>query len=300
MSSIIGELAAVGTSLLFSFTSTQFTLAGRQVGSMVVNRSRLILAILLLTTTHIIIGLPLPIYAPPQRWFWLGISGIVGLVLGDAFLFQAFIYIGPRLSMLIMSLVPIMASLFAWLFLNETLSGGQILGIVLTILGVAWVVWKADVDRNYRVHSTNYSMGILFALGGANGQALGLIFAKKGLAGDFPALSATLIRMLVAALVLWTFTLLRSQVRPTLEKLRSNHRASLLIIGGSITGPFIAVTLSLIAIQNTEIGIASTIMALTPVFLLPISYFVFNERFGWQTVVGTLLAITGVALLFLV
>lgn len=281
-------------------TSTQFTLAGRQVGSMVVNRTRLILAILLLTTAHLILGLPIPTNAPAQRWLWLGISGVVGLVLGDAFLFQAFIYIGPRLSMLIMSLVPIMASLFAWLFLNETLIAGQVLGILLTILGVAWVILDVDAGRNYRSKNPNYLIGILFALAGATGQALGLIFAKKGLVGNFPAISATLIRMLVAAIVLWFFTFLNKQVGPTITMLGSHRRALLLILGGSITGPLLAVTLSLIAIQKTEIGIASTIMALTPVFLLPISYIVFKERFGWQAVAGTIIAMIGVALLFLV
>jgi drug/metabolite transporter (DMT)-like permease len=243
-------------------------------------------------------GLPIPFNAPAQRWFWLGISGIVGLVLGDAFLFQAFIYIGPRLSMLIMSLVPIIATLSAWLILNETLSGGQILGILLTVLGVSWVIWEADGERNNLNMNSNYLRGILFGLAGATGQALGLIFAKKGLVGDFSALSATLMRMFVAAIVLWGFTLIRRQAGTTIEKLGSHHRALLLILGGSITGPFLGVTLSLIAIQNTEIGIASTLMALTPVFLLPISYFVFSERFGWQAIVGTLVAMMGVALLF--
>jgi drug/metabolite transporter (DMT)-like permease len=260
---------------------------------MVVNRTRLILAVLLLTTTHLIIGLPIPFNAPAQRWFWLGISGIVGLVLGDAFLFQAFIFIGPRLSMLLMSLVPIIASLSAWLFLNETLSGVQILGILITLMGVAWVIWEGDGARNSQNRNSNYLQGILFGLGGATGQALGLIFAKKGLEGDFPALSATLMRMLVAAIVLWGFTLLRGQAGTTIAKLVSHHRASLLILGGSFTGPFLGVTFSLIAIQNTEIGIASTLMALTPVFLLPIGYFVFNERFGWQAIAGTLVAMIG-------
>lgn len=300
MSSILGELAALGTAILFSVTSTQFTLAGRQVGSMVVNRTRLILAILLLSAAHLIIGLPFPTNAPAERWFWLGISGIVGLVLGDAFLFQGLIFIGPRLSMLIMSLVPIIASIFAWLFLNETLSIGEVLGILLTILGVVWVILEGDSRRKYRSQNPNYLAGILFALGGAIGQALGLIFAKKGLAGDFPALSATMIRMLVAGVVLWLFTLLRGQAGLTIRNLGSHRRAFLLILGGSITGPLFAVTLSLVAIQNTEIGIASTIIALTPVFLLPISYVVFKEQFGWQAVAGTVLAMVGVALLFLV
>lgn len=85
--------------MLFSFTSSFFTLAGRQVEAVIVNRVRLLLAAILLMLIHfMLLGSFLPLSATPERWFWLGLSGIVGLVLGDSFLFQAFIWIGPRLQ----------------------------------------------------------------------------------------------------------------------------------------------------------------------------------------------------------
>ncbi len=300
MSAFFGELAALATSLCFSATSTQFTLAGRQVGATVVNRTRLVLAVILLTLAHLILGISLPILASAGRWLWLGISGVIGLVLGDAFLFQSFILIGPRLAMLLMSLAPIIASITAWIFLGEMLSAGQIFGILLTVAGIAWVVLERNGDQNRQNHDPNYLQGILFGLGGATGQALGLIFAKKGLYGDFPAISGTLIRMITATILLWGFTFLRGQARYTLRQLANHRRASLFILSGSFSGPFLGVTFSLIAIQLTEVGIASTLMALPPVILLPISYLVFGERFGWQAIVGTLLALVGVAVLFLV
>ena len=159
---------------------------------------------------------------------------------------------------------------------------------------------ESDGRRNGLERNPNHLRGIAFGLAGATGQALGLIFAKKGLAGEYPALSGTLIRMFTAVIVLWGFTFLRGQARATIRQLDTHHRATLYILGGAFTGPFLGVTASLIAIQNTEIGIASTLMALPPIFLLPISHFVFNERFGWQAIAGTLVAVTGVALLFLV
>jgi drug/metabolite transporter (DMT)-like permease len=299
LNAYLGEIAALLTSLAFSVTSTMFTLASRRVGSLVVNRMRLILAVLLLSLTHwFLLGSLLPLGAEPQRWFWLGISGIVGLVLGDAFLFQAFVWIGPRLSMLMMSLAPVIAALVAWVFLGERLSLGQVGGILLTLSGIAWVVLERNGSRANK--DRNYGRGILFGLGAATGQALGLVLAKNGLYGDFSPISGNLIRMLAAASVLWLITIFQRQARQTFERINNNRGSLTFLSIGAITGPFLGVSLSLFAVQRSPVGIASTLMALPPVFLLPISYIFFKERFGWGAIAGTIVAMIGVALLFLV
>jgi drug/metabolite transporter (DMT)-like permease len=299
LSAYLGEIAALLTSLAFSVTSTLFTFAGQKVGSAVVNRTRLILAVLLLTLIHwFILGSLLPLEAEPQRWLWLGLSGIVGLVLGDTFLFQSFVWIGPRLSMLMMSLAPVIAALVAWIFLDEKLSLGQIAGIALTLAGIAWVVLERGGNRQRQ--SRDYTRGILFGLGAATGQALGLVLAKNGLGGDFSPISGNLIRMLTAMIVLWGITIFQRKARATFSRLTSTPRSLRFILIGAITGPVLGVSLSLFAVQQSEVGVASTLMALPPVFLLPISYSFFKERFGWGAIAGTFVAIIGVALLFLV
>jgi len=126
-----------------------------------------------------------------------------------------------------------------------------------------------------------------------------LILAKKGLGGDFPALSGNFIRMLTALIVMWTFTFIRRQAGPTFQRLASQPQATLTIMGGAFTGPFLGVWMSLVAIQLTQVGIASTLMALPPIFLLPISHYVFKEQITGRAIVGTLVAVMGVALLFL-
>ena len=302
MTALSGEIAALLTSLMFSGTSTFFTLAGRRVGSLVLNRLRLLVAFVLLSVTHwLVMGSPLPLTAEPARWFWLAISGVVGLVIGDAFLFQAFIWIGPRLSMLLMSLAPIIAALLAWLFFGETLSLAQLAGVAVTLSGVAWVVLERNgKPRPEGLDAASYARGILFGLGGATGQAVGLVTAKLGAGGDFSALSGTLIRMLSAMVLLWAITFIQRQAGATFRQLAARPQALVFILAGAFTGPFIGVTLSLVAVQRTEVGIASTLMALPPVFLLPISYLVFKERYGWQAIIGTLVALIGVGMLFLV
>lgn len=300
MNNNTGELAALLTSVMFAATSTIFTLAGRQVGPAVLNRARLLLAILFLFLTHLFLGIQLPLNASADRWFWLGISGIIGLSIGDAFLFTAFIAIGPRLSMLLMSLAPVVGAVLAWIFFGETLRAGQTAGMLLALAGVGWVVMDPRGSKNAGLTSQrNYQLGVLAGLGAMTGQSVGLVTAKMGVAGSFPALSGTLIRMLAAAVVLWGYTLIRREAGSTFKQLSTHRRATPLILAGSLFGPFLGVTLSLVAIQNTEVGVASTLMALPPVILLPVGYYFFHERFGWRAVIGTLLAIAGVALLFL-
>jgi drug/metabolite transporter (DMT)-like permease len=305
-----GELAALATALFFALGPTLFTLAGRRVGSVAVNRLRLLLAAFFLLILHsVVAGTPLPQGAGAERWFWLGLSGLIGLVAGDACLFQAFVLIGTRLTMLVFSLSPLIAALVAWLFLGERLAPLQWLGVVVTLLGVAWVV--SDRRGNGReagpagqppppaAADGSYLRGLLFALGGATGQALGMITAKLGLGGEFPALSAHVIRLGIAALGIWLIAIVQGEARATLRRFREDARALHYTAGGAALGPLFGVWLSLVAIRLAPVGIATTLMALPPVFLLPIGRFVFGETIGARAVLGTLLAVAGVLLLFL-
>ena len=301
----IGELAALLTAVCFSASSIFFTRAGKIYGALVSNRLRLAVAVILLVTTHwIIFGYPIPVDAGIERWLWLGSSGIIGLAIGDFFLFQAYVTIGPRLGLLFLSLSPAVATVLAWFVLGETLDAGSILGILLTLAGITWVVLESN--PNGKSSSLNvpseyqktYRKGIIAGLLAATGQAVGVVLAKNGLTGDFPALSGNVIRMTAAFVTLWGATILQRQVSMTVQRVKQEKSGMLYILGGAFFGPLIGVSLSLFAIQNTNVGIASTIIALPPIFLLPVGHFVFKEKITWQAVAGTLLAIGGVVLLF--
>lgn len=299
MLGFIGELAALATSMTFAVNSAFFTVAGRKVGSVVVNRMRLVFALFFLIIAHVLfLGTLYPVEAGADRWLWLGLSGIVGLVLGDAFLFQAFVWVGPRISMLMMSLAPIIAAVTAWMFLGESLSLLKIMGIALTIGGLIWVILENNHYRNRE--NRNYLKGILFGLGGATGQALGLVLAKYGLGGSFSPLSGNFIRMATAMIGMWLITLVQGKGISTVKTVLTDNQALIYIAGGAFVGPFVGVSLSLLALQYADVGVASTLMALPPIFLLPVSHFFFQERFGWGAVVGTMVALSGVAVLFLV
>jgi drug/metabolite transporter (DMT)-like permease len=262
LSNYLGELAALATAVCWVLTAISFTIAGRQAGSVVVNRLRLILAVLFLSLTHLLVkGQWLVTGAEPYRWFWLGSSGIVGLVIGDGFLLQALVWVGPRLPMLMMSLVPIISVALGWVFLGERLSAVEMLAIGLTVGAVAMVVTDKKDGNNLQVEPRRYWLGILMGLGGALGQAVG-------------------------------------QAGATLRAL-NDRRASLAILAGAIAGPFVGVWLSLVAVKLIPVGIASTLMALTPVFVLIPSHFLFKERVSLRGILGTAAAVAGVVIILL-
>lgn len=298
----IGELAAIGTSIAFAFGSTLFTLSGRIIGSKLVNRTRLIIALIGVMLVHFLwFGDVLPNDAGFQPWFWLGVSGFVGLALGDGLLFQAFVMIGPRLSMLVFSLSPVLGAILAWIFLGETLGLQDILGIFVTVGGIALVVTeRTEKPKNDETpdNPRYYIYGLLFALGGAFGQAGGQVLAKIGLANDFPTFSALLIRLIVATALIWALTIAQKEVVSSYHNLKANPRAVGMLIVAALLGPIIGVWLSLVAIQNSPIGIATTLSSLTPIFLIPIAYYVFGDKVTKQAVIGTLIAVGGSTLLF--
>jgi len=301
----LGEIAALLTAMCYSISSIFFTRAGQKFGSLTSNRLRLVIAIVLLGIIHwIVFGSPVPLNAGVDRWMWLGISGIVGLAIGDLFLFQAYLTIGPRLGLLFLSLSPALATILAWLFLGERLSWGSLLGILLTLAGITWVVLESNAnhrspagDTRPQSHQGNLK-GIIAGLIAATGQALGVVLAKPGLQNNFSPLSGNVIRMSAAFLALWLVTIFQGQVKSTFQQANQQKPGLLYILGGAIFGPLISVSLSLFAIQNTDVGIASTLIATPPIFLLPVGYFIFKERISWRAVAGTLIAVAGVGLLF--
>src|SRR5512133_460923 len=181
--SFIGELAGLLTSVAWSGTSVLFTKATQQVGSLIVNRVRVILAMLFLVLLNwAFYGYLMPFNAGLDRWIWFMLSGAIGYALGDAFLFRSFASIGAQRGMLMMSLAPLLSDGMAWIFFGEILSGMQLLGVLLTLAGVTWVILRRKSDVDAELHTGSTVEGVLFGLGAAIGQAVGFVLSKQGLA----------------------------------------------------------------------------------------------------------------------
>ena len=294
----IGEIAGLLTSVFFAANAVFITRAGKQVGSIIVNRTRIVFAMLYLALLNLLLySQPLPIQAEPTRWVWLSFSGVIGLALRDAFLFQSYLSVGPRLGMLLLSLSTIFGALEAWLFFGETLRLGQIIGIALTLGGILWVLLEQGDGKMPKAKPP--ASGILFGILAAIGQATGLVFSKQGMLGDFSPIRGNAIRMLAAGSALLVVMLVQKETGKTIQTLRAHPPAIGLLAIAALIGPVIGVSLSLLAVQNTAVGVASVLTSLAPIFMLPIAHFLFKERLGWQAIAGTLLAMIGVAVLFL-
>ncbi len=291
----IGEIAALLTAFCWSLSSIIFTAAGKRLGALQVNLYRLPLAVFLLGVTYWGIGGTLQV--PVEAMLYLAVSGIIGLAIGDSFLFEAFVRIGSRLSMLLLSLSPPMTALLAFIFLGERLKPLAIVGIGITVLGVSWVVAErtpTSVRQNRRISVT----GVLFAILAALGQSVGILFARKGMVTTMPPLLATLIRMASAGIVLWPLSLLTGWVQSPRVLFRQHPPALKLMLIGVFFGPYLGVTLSMLSVKYTDAGIAATLMSTVPVMMLPMVMALEKERPSLRAVLGAVIAVVGIGLLF--
>jgi drug/metabolite transporter (DMT)-like permease len=288
----IGEIASLLTAVCWMFSAIFFEKAGRRTGSLSVNIIRIFLGILFVgITTLFTRGMFFPMDATAYNWLWLGLSGIVGFFLGDLFLFKSYILIGSRTSQLVMSLAPMITAVIGWFFLQEILSLKSIAGIVVSVTGIMIAVAGKNLKLNIPLR------GFLYALGGALGQAVGLILSKKGM-GDYDPIAATQIRAIfgfVAFALLVTFV---GRWRRVFMTLRDKTGMKAITIG-TVFGPFIGVSLSLYAVQHTETGIASALMALTPIFIIIPTAIMFKEKITARQVIGAIISIGGATIFFL-
>lgn len=292
--------AALATSILWAMSSIFFSIGGKHFGSVIVNRIRLLFAVVWLIISHLIVfGTLIPMNAGLEKWFWFSLSGIVGLAIGDLFLFQGYVLNGPRITTLFMASVPVMSAILGLIFFDENLHLLEAAGITITMGGILMVVLDGHDNKATESNRRKYILGLGCGLGAAVCQAGGMALAKNGLTDGYPSLSGTVIRMIAAFVVIWLATLIRGNVQTTLKEANTHRKGLLAVILGSIVGPFLGVWLSMIAMQSELLGIAATLMSLTPVFVLPFVYFIFKEKVSQKAVLGTVIALVGTALLLL-
>lgn len=310
----LGVVAGLSTAVLWTATAVCFEASSRRLGSLSVNVLRLAVAAILFTAlsllrTHHLLSSVLS----REAWFYLSLSGLVGFVLGDVPLFQAFALIGARLSMLIYASVPLMTALCGFLFLGESMSGRALAGMAITVAGIAIAVGaKPGIDGTSSEARSRRTTGILMAFAGAAGQSAGLLLGKRGAMG-LDSFAATQIRVL-AGLVGFLVVLvaagrvraLRVQLRQAVApgstaedraQLRSLRRAMIVLCVGALLGPFLGVSLGLLSTQLLPAGTAATLMSIVPVLLIPVAALAFHERTSLLEIVGAVLAVTGVAVL---
>jgi drug/metabolite transporter (DMT)-like permease len=294
----LGELAAIGTALLWTLSALAWTSAGRHVGAVSVGFIRLVVAIVLLMAYgQLVRGLPLPTDVTAEAWAILGLSGAMGFFVCDLCLFKAFLLIGPRLSLLVFSLTPPLAALIGWVVLADGLSARHWLGMAVTLAGIVWVVLEQPETERCLHERRQLRQGVALATVAAAAQAVGFVLSRKGI-GSYDAAAATLVRILGAmAGYLILLTVFRRW--PPVLAAVGHRRAMLIILLGAVVGPCVGVVLCMIALRHCQAGVVSTIIATMPVLILPCTILIYRERVSLRAAAGALVSVAGVALLVL-
>jgi len=291
-----GEISALLTAALWTGSSLTFAAATMRVGSMYVNIVRLIMAAVLLPIILVAAGIPIAVSS--SQFGFLILSGFVGFVFGDTFLFKSYEYNSARVCMLIMSASPAFTAIFAFLFLGESFSLMSLLGMAVTLAGIALVVLER---QEHASHKTPISwLGIFYAFLGAVGQAGGLILARCAFdRGPVNGILATFVRVVAATVVIIPLNYFTGRFLHPIQVFKEDKRALWYTFLGAIFGPVAGVSFSLISISLTNVAVAATLMATTPIMMLLPVRFIYKEHLSWRAIIGTVIAVGGIGILFL-
>lgn len=294
----VGEIAALMAAFSFSVTSLCFTFAGRKLNAITTLALTLPISWLSMILVHqVSLGEFFPIHAAPERWFYLGMSGFLAFVVSSYFMLNAFQYIGPRLSTLIASFAPVLGAILGWIFLGQTLPPHSMIGIFVVLFGIVWVVAERN-GGNSGIENPNLRRGIFSACLATLMQASAFVFSSQGVTGDFSPFSGSLIRVTVGLISIWVLVAFQGNVKTTVALYKQDLQVFLQLTGAAISGPVIGASFLLFAFQFVPIGVATTLSQTTSIILIPLSYFIFKERISLRAIVGTIVAIIGIAIMF--
>ena len=306
----VGEIISLVVAVSWTVTALFAEVGSKRLGSLQMNVIRMVLSLLMLgTTLWWFTGSPVPLYADGKAWFWLSLSGFVGYLLGDYCLFNSYIWIGSRFGQLFMTLAPPTTALFGWMLLGETLAWNALLGMLVTLTGIGISVLNKGTSNKLSLKLP--LKGVLFGIGAGVGQGVGLVLSKVGMThyemsipageemvADLMPFASTFIRAVTGAVGFLIVMGMQKQFHTLVTCVRDGKGMNA-AVWATITGPFIGVSLSLMAVQYTEAGIASTLMALTPVFIIWPAHFFFGQKVTFKEVVGACISVIGVSLFFI-
>lgn len=306
MTTYIGELISIGVAVSWTATALLSEFGSKRLGNLTLNVLRMSLTLLFsLVLFAVVTGNPLPAGASAEAVGWMLLSGAVGYVIGDFCLFQCYIIIGSRFGQLFMTLAPLAAALTAWTALGQRMTLTSIVAMLVTLFGIG--VSVLGRGEHHKVTLRLPLNGVLFAIGAALCQGIGLVLSKIGMdhyeasaqmPGWLIAFSANFYRC-IAGIVGFTLLLYLRKGQTTLQHALHDRKGLSVAIATTIFGPFVGVGFSLMAVQYTAAGIASTLMATTPILILLPSRWLFYEKITWRAVLGAVISVVGVSLFFL-
>ncbi len=294
----MGQIFALLTALCWAQNSIIYSYLGKKVGSDAVTHIRLWLALpIIIIVNYLFTGSLFPFDIQLRSLIYISISGFFGFFIADLFIFRAFVDIGARESLVIMTTSPIFSIVFSWIFLGENLSIVTIGGILVILSGVIWVVFEENKGETGK--KEHHIRGLIFALLGALTQAIGLIFVKKGMMAGVHPVTANLIRICAGLIGLVLYSSIRGKFLKDFARLNNLKFFTLLLLA-VVVGPILGIILSMFALKMAPVGVVTTLMQVSPIMLLPVDIFIFRKKVSIGAIAGTILAVLGAVILFLI
>jgi drug/metabolite transporter (DMT)-like permease len=324
MNDLRGLLLALATLVLWSISPFFFTNMGKRVGPMATNLLRLALAFAVLgglLLARIALGSS-PAMPHAAAWLWLAVSGVLGLAVGDAYLYKAFVSVGPERTSQIQTLAPAATAAIAWVVLKEYLAFGQTAGMALILAGVflattsaarrktAALAAEAAEGAGMPVEAMDAEAprggtpgkrpwaGTRAAVWSALFQAMGTVLAREAFRGqaDLDPLLATLIRIGAGMVALWAYARARGPLGPVLGGWK-DAKVLRLLAAGTFFGPVLGMLCYVSALKYAPAGIVTTVTFMAPLIIIPVGARLYGTRITTAAVWGTALSLAGVALL---
>lgn len=312
----MGELAALGAALCWSLASLLFERFGRSAGGLALNTIKCALALVLFAPSlYIATGVVWPAELSLRTTGILGVSGLIGLSIGDTLWFGALLRLGARRALLLVTVTPLMTALLGAAVLGEPVTAGMTAGMAVTLAGIAWVILERTpplvpavgpqgehaVDEKGAVPLSKLPptdwIGVALALGSGACQATGSVLTKYG-GIERSALEVSVVRLTIGAVGLAVVvTLMRRW--PRVRAPFSTRRSGWAVIAATFLGTYLGVWLMNAGLLYAPVGVAATLNATSPLFVLPFAALFFGERLTARSVAGAFIAVAGVALLFL-
>ena len=301
----LGEFISIGVAFSWTATALLSEFGSKRLGNLTLNVLRMALALLFsIVLFWLVVGSPFPSIGSMEACGWMLLSGLVGYVIGDFCLFQCYIIIGSRYGQLFMTLAPLAAALMAWVTLGQQMAPMSIVAMFITLIGISISVLGRG--EHHKVSLKLPLNGVLYAIGAALCQGIGLVLSKIGMdhyePGAMPdwliPFSANFLRCVAGIIGFSILLYFREGLKPLSEALHDS-KGMTVATATTIFGPFVGVGFSLMAVQYTSAGIASTLMALTPIIIILPSYWLFHQKITWRSVIGAVISVLGVSLFFL-
>ncbi|MCP4171566.1 MAG: DMT family transporter [Fuerstiella sp.] len=291
-----GETAALAAAAFWAAASLLYGKTNLSAWGMNLGKN-VLASLILLTQLYIMSSLSGSdvLQADLWAWSWLGLSGVVGIMMGDTCYFRSLQILGPRKALIVSTTAPVFAAVLGYVLLDESVTVTVAAGMFVTTGAVAWVVSDGrSVDEAPGLFPGSPRAGIAAGILGAICQAVGAVCSKIGMQECDPV-EASLIRLSVSAVGALVIVAALGQLKSVTTRL-ADLSVLRRFVPAVIVGTWLGIWLSQVAFKHASVSVAVTLLATTPLFAIPLVRIFYGHRVSGIAVVGTILAIVGVYL----